>query len=263
MICCPSEKMLFSLVDGQLNPEDRKRLRSHLADCESCRSKFQELESIQALLTRRQRPQPSKLLFKTYRTNLHREFMPETPWSRAKQALESVIAYVFDSRPTGMRLIKAAALVMIGVFIGRLIFQPSSQYGTAPQSANIILLSTNPAEVKFMNDFCTQSEIWLLAVVNMPPAEEADKSEFVFNKEIAQKLLLKTSLMDDKIRQIDNDNYSKFINSIELLLLEAANASDERMTEVTEEIKFTIESSNLLYEARQFREMLKTLSSDV
>jgi hypothetical protein len=94
----------------------------------------------------------------------------------------------------------------------------------------------------------------------MPKTEETDPSDLQFNREIAQRLLLKTSIIGDKIQHIQNEPYSKFFNRVEQLLLEAANASDDRIQEVSENIKQTIESSALLYETQHVREMFETLS---
>lgn len=260
MITCPSEGDLLAFTEGEQKPEEKERMKAHLNSCDACRGTVQELQTIQAMLLDRKRPKPSKALLNVYRDNLEHEFRSVTTVDRLRETLKAAYAFLFDSRPLGVRLAKATALIVIGVLIGRLVFQPVNRPPSDPSRPSVVLLSMAPADIKFMTDFCTQSEIWLLAIVNMPTTEETDPSDLQFNREIAQRLLLKTSIIDNKIQHIQNDPYTKFFNRVELLLLEAANASDDRIKEVLENIKQTIESSTLLYETQYVRETFKTLS---
>ena len=260
MTTCPSKGYLFAFIEGKQKPEDKERIRIHMNSCDACRKDVHELQTVQTVLFNRKRPEPSKALLNVYRDNLEHEFRSVTTVDRLRETIKTVYTFVFDSHPLSVRIAKAAALLVIGVLIGRLIFQPIHHPASDPSRPNVVLLSMTPADIKFMTDFCTQSEIWLLAIVNMPKTEETDQSDLQFNKEIAQRLLLKTSIIGDKIQHIQNEPYAKFFNRVEQLLLEAANASDDRIQEVSENIKQTIESSTLLYETQHVREMFETLS---
>jgi ElaB/YqjD/DUF883 family membrane-anchored ribosome-binding protein len=260
MTTCPSKGDLYAFIEGTQKSEDKERIRIHLNSCDACCKHVQEVQSIQAMLLNRKRPTPEKALLNIYRDNLKQEFRSITTVDRLKETIKTVNTFVFDTRPLSVRIAKAAALLVVGVLIGRLIFQPIHRPVPDSSKPSIVLLSMTPADIKFMTDFCTQSEIWLLAIVNMPKTEETDPSDLQFNREIAQRLLLKTSIIGDKIQHIQNEPYTKFFNRVEQLLLEAANASDDRIQEVSENIKQTIESSALLYETQHVREMFETFS---
>jgi len=261
MTTCPSKGDLYAFIEGNQKPEDNERIRMHLNSCDACRKNIHDLQLVQTVLLHRKRPTPSKALLNAYQDNLAYEFRSVTTIDRLKETIKTVYTFVFDSRPLSVRIAKAVALLVVGILIGRLIFQPIHRPTLDPSKPSIVLLSMTPADIKFMTDFCTQSEIWLLAIVNMPKTEETDPSDLQFNREIAQRLLLKTSIIGDKIQHIQNEQpYSKFFNRVEQLLLEAANASDDRIQEVSENIKQTIKSSALLYETQHVREMFETLS---
>ena len=262
MKTCPSEKLLFdSIESGQKSDGSlRLRVKEHLECCDACRTKHNELLNIQTLLTRRQRPRPSREILRSYRQNLEQAFTPETMWIRVKNRFEYAYNFLIDSRPIGVRLARGTALLLIGVFIGKIVFQPAGRKDIISDKPSVFMLTMSPADVQFMTEYITQSEIWLLAVANIPSTQNLDRTDLLFNKEVAQRLLIKTSFMEQRKQQIDSELLTRFLNRFELLLLEIANASDEKMADISNEIKMTIENSTLLHETRQLREMFEMVS---
>ena len=258
---CPSEKILFDFLEGSQPSDASLRIKKHLDVCAACRSQYNELLKAQTLLIQRRRPEPSGKILLSYHQNLKQAFAPVTMWIRIKNHLEYGYNLLIHSRPLSIRLARGMALLLIGIFIGKIIFQPIGQQSR--EKPSIIMLTMSPTDVRFMTDYMTQSEIWLLAVANIPSAQKIEKSDLLFNKEVAQRLLIKTTFMEERKQQIDSELFTKFLNHFELLLLEIANASDERMVDISTEIKVMIENSSLLYETRLLREMFETASAGI
>lgn len=254
MTTCRHEKDLIRLIHEMSSTDEENRIKDHLASCETCRIKFQELKEIHSDLMERQRPRPSEAFIKSYRRKLMRKFLPETRAARMKRRLRLAVNALFYARPLSVRIAKTAAILLVGILIGRIVFHPAPK----PEHPAFMLLPVTPSDVKLMTDFLTESEIWLLAVVNIPSAEELNTSDLRFNREIARKLLTKTSFMEVKETQLKSEPLAKFLNRLEILLLEIANTGDDRIVDVSGRIKQTIQSTTLLYDTRLLREMIET-----
>jgi hypothetical protein len=260
MKTCPSEKLLFDSIESKQPSDASLQVKEHLECCDVCRTKYNELLKVETLLMHRQRIQPSKEILRSYHQNLKQAFAPEPMWIRIRNRFEYAYHLFIDSRPLGVRLARGMALLLIGIFIGKVIFQPIDKQDGSSEKPSILTLTMSPTDVQFITEYITQSEIWLLAVANIPSTQNVEKAELLFNKEVAQRLLIKTSFMEERKQQIDSELLTKFLNRFELLLLEVANASDEKMVDISNEIKLMIENSTLLHETKQLREMFEKVS---
>lgn len=254
MTTCKFEKSLVDLIQGQLSLNEHTFVKKHIGTCETCRKKYLELKAVHSMLIKRQRPKPYGKLLTSFRRYLKHEFIPKPKSPRIKGHFLSAYRLFFDSDTMGLRIVKIISLIVVGIFIGRMIFYTRHEQSIV--NPNIMLISITPADRQFMTDFFTESEIWLLAIVNIPPHEEYGKSELLFHKEIARKLLMKTPFMDEIKLQLNNEMFTKFYNRLELLLLEVANTSDERMMNVSLETGQIIKNTTLLIEMKYFREII-------
>lgn len=254
MTTCKFEKSLVDLIQGQLSLDQQSLAKNHVDSCEACRKKYLELKAIHSMLMKRQRPEPSKKLLACFRQYLKHEFIPRPKLPPIKERLFSAYRLFFDSDTMGLRTVKIVSLILVGIFIGRMIFY--TRHERSMIKPNIMLISFTPADRQFMTDFFIESEIWLLALVNISPHEEYGKPDLLFHKEIARKLLMKTPFMDEIKLQLNNEMFTKVYNRLELLLLEVANTSDEKLMNVSLETGQIIKNTTLLIEMKVLREII-------
>ena len=262
MTKCAYEKWLVDYLDENLPPEKYLQMKTHLKTCSTCKAKHHDFQKVHDILVKRRRANPPKTLLNLYQGNLKREFVLESRFVGIKKNMISIYHLFFDAQPLSIRITKTIALLWVGILIGRLVFQPIRKHEQPVVKPEILLLSMTPTDVKLMTDFLIESEIWLLAVVNTPSDEKIETSDLLFNKEIAQKLLVRASFMKEKKRQLNLVTLTKFLDRLEFLLLEVANTSDERMMDVSNDVKQAIENTTLLYESKRLREMLETPTDD-
>lgn len=252
---CRFEKSIVDFIDENLSPEDVLQVQTHLKTCKACQLKYREWQTMQSMLLQRQRPNVPEALLNAYQQNLKNEF---TPGSRLTDTKDNIIQFwksYVSIQPFRIRILKTLAILLIGICIGRFVFNPVIKHDRSSITPNILLLPVSGTDLKLMSDFFTESEIWLLGIVNIDGKQKIEISDLVFNKIIAQKLLMKTSFFEEKVFQLHDESIIRFFHCLEYLLLEISNSSDQEINEAFSDAKQTIEDTKLLYETKRLQEM--------
>ncbi|MEE9118064.1 MAG: hypothetical protein V3U02_05660 [Calditrichia bacterium] len=107
-------------------------------------------------------------------------------------------------------------------------------------------------DIDYIYYYLQVSEMVLLEIQN-----STDQSDFYLNRELAQKLLIKTFRVSEIALQLNNLRMINFLNRMELLLHEASNLNEEEIDESLDTIKMVIEKANLLREVKVLQTMMK------
>lgn len=229
---------------------DLNSIQAHLSQCPICRNKYVDLIDIASLLTRRERPKPARDTMREYRRQLKREWRPHSKWAAAWSTLRESFT-VRHSLP--LRLARIAALLIIGYFIGRMSFGPAIQHSDDKITQKIYLFPIAPQDRRIVSDYISESEGWLLAVVETATPQF---EEIHIRKETARKLLFKTCSLEAVISPLNHEPLSGFLNQMEHVLLEISNTPESNLTDVFLEIQRTIRSTNLHEEPKRLQRML-------
>ncbi|NOY59870.1 MAG: zf-HC2 domain-containing protein [Calditrichaeota bacterium] len=257
MKSCKFEKLLPDYLQDELASEAKRQLEVHLETCEHCTAKLGELADIHQILSSRQRQEPGKELMRDYRNYLRKYFPGKlSPVSILKRS-ESWWNDVFHSQHFTLRIAKAVALIIVGVFIGKFIFVSSVQ---APRIETVARArmpgyAITPADLKLMNDYFVKSEILLLAIENWQGDTGADSTDLLFDKKIAQNLLLHSQVIRHQATQLYDSDLISFLNRMELLLLEISNVDNEELFTAFKEAKKIIKETDLLQFNKQFQNL--------
>ena len=87
--------------------------------------------------------------------------------------------------------------------------------------------------------------------------EIQNNTEFYLNRELAQKLLIKTFRVNETATQLKDLRMIIFLNRMELILLEASNLNEEDNDGSIAMIRKVIEDSNLLREVKELRSRME------
>jgi hypothetical protein len=80
-----------------------------------------------------------------------------------------------------------------------------------------------------------------------------NKSEIEFNKNIAQKLLIKTFIIHEIALRQNDPKILRFLSKMELLLYEVSNIPTNELGRSIETLNMIIDDSKLLDDARRFQ----------
>ena len=246
---CEFEELFEGYFRSDLSPAEELVLQNHLQTCVRCSKKIENFYKIHSELNTYERPAVPPELLDSYHKQVDLTFGRET--------LSNIFALFFNritrKRSPVFRMVLFISLIMIGILVGWLVF--------APVESKIVFQTNDPyqmsqpissVDVEFIYYYLQASEMVLLEVKN-----SSDPSDFYLNRELAQKLLIKTFRVSDFAYQLNNLRLIKFLNRMELLLHDASNLSIEEMNESLDRTKIWIEEADLLNEVKILQTMMK------
>lgn len=239
--------------DEKLEPGLQKKVGIHLKSCASCRSLLLETEVLVRALHSAPRPDPGKAWMRRYHRELDARLRTAAAVKRpALQDTGKGWRLFLSPRPAVMAA-GAAALLLIGILTGRFILPRSSGGIMSPQ---VIFFSTGPSADRQLTDFVTESEIWMLAVVNYVPEEDSSSATLVLNREAAEALLRRSLIIEKKGIEPDREDLYQFVQGMQMLLLETIN-SDVDVIRLVSESRQAILEMRLLDRSRLLRRAMQ------
>ncbi len=243
--CKRCQSLFLEAFYEELDASQKQFLNDHLEVCNECTAEFEEMKSTLQFMSQRVRPEPEKKFWDSYEERLAQRIEKEESvqvelmpwWKKLLSPISTVPKWSYQA---------AAALVLIiaGVFIGRMLFMPSTpeiQQASQPLTGEGLVLRTQ--------NYIDRSKLILLAMVNFDPATEDPYAlnlpyqQQVSRELVQEAILLKKELSESKQRRLEN-----LIASLEMILLQIANLESENDLEAIELIKGGADSQGILME---------------
>ncbi len=229
----------------ELDAQQKQFLKDHLKICDKCKSEFEEIGSTLQFMSKRVRPEPEKKFWDSYEERLIQRIDKEEAvqvehepwWKKLSQPLTLAPRWSYQAAA-------ALVLIVVGVFIGRMLFLPSSP---EIQQASQQLAGTEL--VHRTQNYIERSKLILLAMVNFDPATEDPYAlDLPYKQQVSRELvqeagLLRKDLTESKQRRLEN-----LIANLEMILLQIANLESENDLESIELIKEGADSQGILME---------------
>ncbi len=240
---CPQQHFIVDYVFRELDEKEKNKFKAHLQTCDVCRLQLQQFEETFSVIKKAKTEKPPKELMDNYLRVLRNSFYPKT--NLLQRVNEWISDFVTLPSPA-MRLAQATIMLLIGVFLGRLLFlQPQTP------TANIADNNIQSAAVvsdQLLRHYLQETEMILLDVANTNPAEDARILESIKQLAKYRRLLEKTVLCRERAEELDDPMLKNLIDEIELILLDLCNAEDENFDELLFHVKKQIKESHILLE---------------
>ena len=251
---CPFEEKIIAFLKAENDTVDPGKIQDHLTRCSSCQQSYTDLVEVAFLLKKRARPQPTPRELKIYHRQLNNSWRREGSWNSIKKQVHTGWDWAFGGRSVSVRFVRVLALLLIGFFIGRIGIGTQTSDSRGKITPHVYLFPLAPRDRQVVVDYITESEIWLLAVVENTSDPNSDK--LTHNKEIAHKLLFKTCSLEAIVSPLNNASLSGFLNQMEHVLLEVSNTQERDIGSVFEDIQRTIKETHLHQEPKRLQRML-------
>ncbi len=221
--------LIYLLVNGELNQNEKTILEKHLLNCESCKAEYEKQKSLARLLLKEKQIGSFDQLLNEARLDLHTSLRLENiKSSSGENFYEKLIS--FFNQPYKYAL-SAAALLLVGLFAGFLIFKSSNeavQIIPSENSSNAALLQadTRISNLRFTN-------------------QNKQSGEVEFSFDAVKPMTIKGNVNDQRIQNIltysmlNEQNPGVRLNSINAISAnQPANLDDEVKEALMNVVKF-------------------------
>jgi hypothetical protein len=242
---CNKYNFLFEkAVNGELNDSEEKIFKEHLNTCGKCSSEYGGLKNTLTLL----------------QSNVSREVSEEFLndfWETLEPKLEkkqSPLGIIWDKLKNYFYLgwewkyqfAGAAALIVIGIFIGRYLIgekEIANQPAIYPNNSVVVNTSVNVEAEEYIE----RSKVLFLGLMNFDPAtDDVEAINLSHQKKISRDLLTKASDLKSELKGAEKQQLRKLVSDIELILLQVANLETKNDLEGIELIKDGVNHRGIL-----------------
>ena len=170
--CKDCRDHMIEALYGELGPSDRDRLERHRQACPDCAAEMAALAETLRLMDRRERPDPGPEFWDGYWARLSRRMLWEATEDGRRPSFAVRIRDAFSRLPRwSFQAAGAAALLLIGIFVGSPLIGPPVRPGTEASAASSSAAARAEAVVQ-AGEFIERSKVLLLGLVNFDPSVE-------------------------------------------------------------------------------------------
>jgi hypothetical protein len=265
MSICDTEKYYTEYIEEQLPGAEIVRFHDHLNTCSTCKDRLDAFYQVHVILHSYQHPNPDARLLEEYHTDLKKTFTQiSTNQPDEENTIFRAIRKIIYTKSPWVRTAETFVLVLIGIFVGWIIFYSGEEQRITIPDASYISKPITSTDLDYMSYYFQASEIILLEMSNMSDEDIRDVYDLYLNKEIAQKLLMRTFLVHEMALQLNDRRMLRFLSKMEMIMIELSNLNDVEVDESMEAIRMVINEQNLLEEVKVLQTVMekeKTRSS--
>ena len=138
--CKNYEKMFVAGLYDELTDEERKALQIHLQSCNACASTYKQMSDALTTMDKRRQPQMGDEYWDSFWLNLKDDISLEIP---QQKSMGWIHQFLYSVRSKWVLVPLAATLVLVvGLYLGRTLFSPSS-----PTPASLIAANDRSASM--------------------------------------------------------------------------------------------------------------------
>ncbi|UCH94174.1 MAG: zf-HC2 domain-containing protein [Candidatus Aminicenantes bacterium] len=254
---CKQSKDLFDeALCKELNKEQKLFLENHLRECPKCRSEFQEANAMLNFMKKRVRQEPEPAFWDGYwerlRDRMEKENLVHARSEKKRKTFFQFFQFLNFSPRWVVQAAAAVVLVVIGIFIGREIFPPSSTAGPGKQidQPPVFTSRFEPGTELFQrtHNFIERSKVILLAMVNFDPkTEDAYVLNLPYQQRISRELVQQASGLKNQLSNLQQRQLRELITDLEVILLQVANLESGSDISAIELVKNGVKIRGVLF----------------
>lgn len=243
--CCD---LIAPALYGELGTNDKAFFENHLASCPACAAEFKGMKQTLETMGQRTHPDPGKDFWDGYWERLVRriereEAAPEPyPSSVGKRP-----GRIFGLSPRWVfQAAAAVVLVVLGVFIGRIIFSPQPTVVDAARQAPTLKQAESDPVLR-ARDYIDRSKPVLLALINYDASSEDPYAlDLPLQKRVSQELVTQAGAIKSGLKEPGQRRLRELVAELETVLLQIANLETENDLEAVEFARQGVKGGGLL-----------------
>jgi hypothetical protein len=248
--------MFYEALCRELNKEQKLFLENHLRECPKCRSELEEANAMLNFMRKKVRQEPGPVFWDNYWEKLQDRMEKENVLHAKSEKRRRTFFQFFQALNFSPRWVLQAAaalvLVVIGIFIGREIFPPSSTTGPGKQiEQSPVLVSRYEPGTKLYqrtHNFIERSKVILLAMINFDPkTEDSYVLNLPFQQKISRELVQQAGGLKNELADLSQGQLRELISDLEIILLQVANLDSDSDISAIELVKNGVKIRGVLF----------------
>jgi hypothetical protein len=244
--CKKCRDLMIEALYGELGPSVKEAFDRHLEACPECAAERAAMAETLRLMDRRERPDPGPEFWDGYWDRLSRRLIWESTKDSRRPSPAARLGAVFSSLPRwSFQAAGAAALILVGILIGRLVIGPSGRTGATIAAGGPAVTSPSPAVVQAA-DFVDRSKVLLLGLVNYDPAtEDAYAFDLAGKKAASRALLTQAPAIRKGLDGPGQRRLRDLVADLEVIMMQIANLESGQDLEGVEMVKQGVDRKGL------------------
>jgi len=240
--CREFRDLMIEARYGELGPADRERFDRHAASCPACAAEYASLRAALGLMDERRRPEPAPEFWDGYWDRLSRRMLWESIEEGRRPSLAGRLAGALGRLPRwSLQAAGAAALLLIGVFIGSRLIAPAG----GPVRETAAVAAPAPAVVQAQN-FIERSKVLLLGLVNYQPGtQDAFALDLERKRAMSRDLAAEAPSLRRALSARDQKRLRGLVADLEVIMMQIANLGSGQDVEGIDLVKQGVDARGI------------------
>lgn len=237
--CRKSEPLFVDALYNELTMADQRWFDAHLASCSDCKAEFKRLQGTLRIMDEREQASPSAEFWEGYWDRLA-EKLPESNRETVKNVHKMPVSPMWQ---WSYRAVAAAAILVVGIFLGRNLFTP----GILPSSdkENDLIQAAAVQDRTF--NYLEKSKVLLLGVVTIDEEEATQEGlDFSGYQKASRNLVREAVYLKEALKEPRQQRLRKLVSDLEIILLQIASLEAENNLSAIEIIRHGVDRRGIL-----------------
>lgn len=252
MNCKKCRELFVNALYDELSAEQKKLFDAHLQECGDCAREFRQMAATLKIMDQRAQAQPQA------------EFL-ETFWDKVVSQLDKDETAASSPAPSGKarklsnvltpqwgyRIAAAAAILILGIFLGKFVFGPAAPDSQAPPPFAITEEPLTPQQTELDSRariYLERSKVLLMGLNNLEPETmESSAIDFTRYQHLSRNLVQEAGYLKNALESDPRQRrLRELVSDLEVILLQIANLEAENDVSGIELVKSGVDRRGIL-----------------
>lgn len=248
--CAKCRDRMAEALYGELTPEGRASFEAHLRACPACAAEYEAMTETRKILDTRERRDPGADFWEGYWDRLEKRLDAEP--RPAPRPVRGRALRPFALFPVwGFRFAAAAALLVVGILIGRTLLRPPAPrvaQATPPAVAPAPGAGVEQASTPVLRarDYFERSKLILLGLVNYDPGtSDVYGLDLPRQKRLSRELVNEAGSLQSDLKAPAEKRLRELVADLETILVQIANLESANDLDAVELVKRGVEEKGI------------------
>lgn len=244
------ERIIEALYD-ELDEDLKAELTEHLQSCRDCARLYRETAETIRVMDTRETSQRDEEFWTVYSERLTARLEAQESDNKQSSGHKHFDEYSTGNTRHVLRIWAIAALILVGIFLGKLIWTQESPPEHVPPSA---VSTPSVTGTEFVSDedraqsYLDKSKLLLLALDNFEPQTDNTVTlNLQTQRQISESLVREAAYLKNALNDPAEMRLRELIGDLEIILLQIANLENEHDLEAVEMVQRGVDEQGILF----------------